>query len=102
MSGFKERWEKYSMSCVHDVVIYFEEGSKTQDYKALAVISSLKKVANIIEFYPKDIGGNQSAEIIKEEGLRIRFSTECNLEKIRKFFFETVSLKDFELGTSDH
>ncbi|RJE47534.1 MULTISPECIES: histidine kinase [unclassified Dehalobacter] len=91
------------MSCVHDVVIYFEEGSKTQDYKALAVISSLKKIANIIEFYPKDIGSNDhSAEIIKEEGLRIRFSTECNLEKIRKFFFETISPKDFELGTSDH
>ncbi|QHA01631.1 histidine kinase [Dehalobacter restrictus] len=91
------------MSCVHDVVIYFEEGSKTQDCKALAVISSLKKIANIIEFYPKDIGSNhQSAEIIKEEGLRIRFSTECNLEKIQKFFFETISLKDYELGTSDH
>ncbi|MCM1567314.1 MAG: histidine kinase [Dehalobacter sp.] len=91
------------MSRVHDVVIYFEEESKTPDCKALAVIFSLKKIANIIELYPKDIGSNdKSAEIIKEEGLRIRFSTERNLEKIREFFFESISMKDFEWGTSDH
>jgi len=83
---------------IYNVVVYFEVSCEIENVMAFTIISRLKEIADIIEFYPNLAENSGSIEIIKKEGLKIKFTTECSLEEVRAFFTKIIHLKEFEIG----
>ncbi|MFZ5944956.1 MAG: histidine kinase [Bacillota bacterium] len=83
---------------IYNVVVYFEVSCEIENVMAFAIISKLKKIADIIEFYPDIAENSWSTEIIRKEGLKIKFKTDCSLEELRNFFTKTIQLGEFEIG----
>ena len=55
-----------------------------ENIRAFSVIHDLKEIGHIIYFYPENVIEDEKAsEIIRNEGFKIEFQTDLNLEEIR-------------------
>ncbi|KAB3525934.1 hypothetical protein [Alkaliphilus serpentinus] len=76
----------------YTVTVYLEECIGMENIKAFEVIHHLKKIADVIEIFPKDIlEYSQSAEVIRQEGFKLEITTEFNIEEIQAFFSESMN-----------
>ena len=81
-------------------LLFFENGCEMENIRAFNVLHSLKKVADIIGYSPKDIIEDQgSVEAIRKNGFEIEFSTELGADDVRTILSDTIFLKDLKLET---
>lgn len=71
----------------YNITIHFEESSEADNGKALLLLYRLMKIADILHYYPTNLGSDkESTQIIKEEGFNIHFKTICDPDEVRAFF----------------
>ena len=86
----------------YQAVVYFDEDCGMENIRAFTLVHELGELAQDIEYLPKDILENDgSAEVIKEEGFKIEFTTTHSLARMQAFFTKTMFLKKFHLEMVD-
>lgn len=87
-----------NMEREYSITIHFEESGEADNGKALLLLYRLMKIADIINYYPENLGSdNESAQLIKEEGFRIQFKTRCDQDELRTFFSQKCNF-DVDIG----
>ena len=86
----------------YNAVVYFEQSCERHQIDAFSILHHLRNIAEVIEFHPVCIlEDSASLEIIQNEGLTIKFTTEFDINVIQSFFAKTTRFKDVELSPSD-
>lgn len=79
-------------------VIHFEEDCKMENVRAFNIIHNIKDLVNNIYYFPSNIiDDDETEEIIRKEGFKILFRTDCSIDTIREVLMQTVFLKHLEL-----
>lgn len=79
-------------------VIYFEDDCKMENIRAFAIVQGIKDIASHIYYSPINaIDDNEREEIIRDDGFKIIFSTDCNIDTVREILMRTVFLKHLSL-----
>ncbi len=79
-------------------VIYFEEGCEMENIRAYSVIHKLKSMADDLSYIPENIiDDDSSVDVIRRDGFKLFFKTDCSREKTQELLMQTVFLKDLEL-----
>lgn len=79
-------------------VIHFEEKCEMENIRSFTVLHKLKEIADVVHYEPEDIlEGDQSIEVIRQNGFEMYFKTEKNQKEIEEFFQETIFLERMEL-----
>ncbi len=83
----------------YEVRLTFEDGCEMENIRAFSIIHNLQEIAEIIEYYPADIVGDDSSkEIIRQEGFLIKFTSDTDIQSIKNFFSEVIFMKDLEIN----
>ncbi len=84
-------------------VIHFEEDCKMENVRAFNIIHNLKDLISEINYFPPNIiEDERTDEIIRKDGFKILFKTDCAIETLRGVFMQTVFLKNLELEELDN
>jgi two-component system chemotaxis sensor kinase CheA len=79
--------------------IFFEDGCDMENIRAYTIIPSLRDIAEDVYYLPENIMEDDStAAIIREEGFKVFFATECSYCEISELLEKTIFLKSFELN----
>lgn len=79
-------------------VIYFEDDCKMENVRAFTIIHNLKDIVNDIKHFPSNIIDDDSTEeIIRKDGFKILFRTECSIDTVREILMQTIFLKHLKL-----
>ncbi|MDP4180980.1 MAG: chemotaxis protein CheA [Bacillota bacterium] len=82
----------------YKATIFFEDGCEMENIRAFSIIHALNDIADEIHSEPSDIIENEnSAEIIKREGIKIYFSSDSEYDIIFKLLNDAIFLKKLEL-----
>ncbi len=82
-----------------EVVVHFDEGCEMENIRAYSVAHSLKEIAEDVFYTPEDvIENNESALVIREQGFRVAFKSEKNLQELNDFFMNTAFVNHVELS----
>ena len=80
------------------VILFFEEVCEMENIRCFTVIHKLKEIAEVSYFYPEDIiENNGTCEIIRQQGFKIFFRTNYDIEDIRESFMETIFLSKVDI-----
>lgn len=91
--------DKTTLKNIYDVELFFEENCQMENIRAFAVIHRLNEVAVSIDYWPEDIMENdQSAEVIRKSGFKIKFSSELPLDVIKSLLQETMFIKELNIS----
>lgn len=78
--------------------IFFEEGCEMENIRAYTVIHSIKEFSEEVFYLPEDVLDNDdSIQVIREQGFKIYLKADKSYDEMKKFFMQTVFLKDLEL-----
>jgi two-component system chemotaxis sensor kinase CheA len=84
-------------------VVYFEEGCQMENIRAYSITHNLKDITDEFSHIPENIiDDDSSADVIRRDGFKIYFKTDCSYEKMHEFFMQTIFLKDLELKQLDN
>lgn len=84
------------------VKIFFEDGCDMENIRAYTIIPSLRDIAEDIKYLPENImEDDATAEIIREEGFMVFFSSDRPYSEIHELLEKTVFLKTLELVEID-
>lgn len=82
----------------YEAVFYFEEGCEMENIRAYAIVQSIKEISEEFHYYPEDIiENNDSVQIIRDQGFKVRLKTEKGLTELHEFFMNTPFVRDIEL-----
>lgn len=83
----------------YQVNIHFVQDCEMENIRAYMITHSLQDIANIDEYIPADIVDNaQTAEIIRNDGFTIIFSSDYSLEQLRVFFSQIALIDQIDLN----
>lgn len=78
--------------------LFFEEECEMENIRCFTIIHKLKEVAEISYFYPEDIvENNETCEIIRQQGFKIFFKSNYEIDAIKEFLMETVFLSKVDI-----
>lgn len=84
---------------LYKAVITFEQGCEMENIRAFSVVHNLKEISEIKEYEPKDIANNEeSAEIIRQKGFTVIFSSGLTMDKVKEVLDKTVFLKELNIS----
>lgn len=79
--------------------IFFEDGCEMENIRAYTIIPSLQDIADDVYYVPENLmEDDATAEIIRQEGFKVFFSTERSHSEISELLEKTIFLKNFELA----
>jgi two-component system chemotaxis sensor kinase CheA len=79
-------------------VIFFEDGCEMEGVRAFSLICDLKGIATDISHFPEDLAnGSNIDEIIRRDGIKIKFKTVHTYEEVYNFLAQTIFLKKVDL-----
>lgn len=79
-------------------VLSFEDGCEMEDFRASMVLDDLKQFSEVYYIVPENIDENPDAiNIIRKQGFTVEFATHRSYEEMKKFFMNTILLKNLEL-----
>ena len=82
----------------YEAVFYFEEGCEMENIRAYAIVQSMKEISEEFHYYPEDIlENNDSVQIIRDQGFKVRLKTGKGLTELHEFFMNTPFVRDIEL-----
>jgi two-component system chemotaxis sensor kinase CheA len=98
----KGNLEEVNAKKTYKAVLCFEDDCKMENIRAIAVIQNIKDYAAEIFYSPSNINDdNESAEIIRIDGFKIYFKTDCNIDTVRDILSQTIFLKSLSLDELD-
>lgn len=93
----EEKGDKY---CVH---IFFEEDCQMENIRAYMVVNNLQDIVNEMYHIPVDIMEDEkSADLIKEAGFLICFSTPASYQEVENTLNQAAFLRKLEINQVDH
>jgi two-component system, chemotaxis family, sensor kinase CheA len=82
----------------YEAVFYFDEGCEMENIRAYAIVQSIKEISEEFHYYPEDIiENNDSVQIIRDHGFKVRLKTDKGLTELHEFFMNTPFVRDIEL-----
>ncbi|NMD69074.1 chemotaxis protein CheA [Bacillus sp. DNRA2] len=87
----------------YQVNIHFVQDCEMENIRAYMIIHNLQDIANIDAYIPADIVDNaQTAEIIRNDGFTIIFSSDYSLEHLKAFFSQIALIDQIDLKEVKH
>ena len=78
--------------------LFFEEGCEMENIRCFTIIHKLKEMSEISYFYPEDIvENNETCEIIRQQGFKVFFKTDYEIDVVKEFLKETVFLSKIDI-----
>lgn len=78
--------------------VFFDEACEMENVRAYMLINELKEESHDLHYYPDNVlEDDTTAEIIRQEGFKVNFSTGESQERIQACFERTMFMKSFEL-----
>jgi two-component system chemotaxis sensor kinase CheA len=86
----------------YQAIVFFEDGCEMENIRAYTITHSLKDKAEELIYIPEDIIEDDStADIIRQEGFQLFFSSFLPYKEIQDFLEKTIFLKKLELNEID-
>lgn len=88
----------------YSAVVFFDEGCEMENVRAFLIIHNLKQVATDISYYPENImdsNSNESVELIRQEGFKIRFRTNLPVEEVRALMEKVAFVRQVILESQE-
>lgn len=83
-------------------IIYFEDDCRMENVRAFTVVHNIKDIVSDIYYSPSNIADDDATEeIIKKDGFKMLFKTDCSIDMVREILMRTVFLKHLELKELD-
>lgn len=84
------------------VRVFFEDGCKMENLRALMLLNSVKEEAEVLEYIPSDIESNQdSSNVIIDHGFIITFRAHDN-DAVLRMIGESINIQSYETISNDH
>ncbi|MCM1335274.1 MAG: Hpt domain-containing protein, partial [Eubacterium sp.] len=84
------------------VRVFFEDGCKMENLRALMLLNSVKEEAEVLEYIPNDIESNQdSSNVIIDHGFIMTFRAHDN-DAIVRLIGESINIQSYEVISNDH
>lgn len=78
--------------------LFFEEECEMENIRCFTIIHKLKEIAEVSYFYPEDIvENNETCEIIKQQGFKVFFKTDYEMDLVKEVLMETVFLSKIDI-----
>lgn len=86
------------------VRVFFEDGCKMENLRALMLLNSVKEEAEVLEYIPSDIESNQdSSNVIIDHGFIITFRAhDNNNDAVLRMIGESINIQSYETISNDH
>lgn len=99
LSGSSEKKpEEEKKQVSYNGAVFFQDGCLMENIRAFSLLRSLEKASKVLEYIPKDIAeNNESSEVIKRNGFKIRFKTDKSYEEIKGIFDKTAFIDQVNL-----
>lgn len=82
--------------------VFFEDGCQMENIRAYTIIFNLKDLCRDMFYVPENIeGDNSSSDYIIENGFCIYFTSDKNLDEIKKIFEQALFVRTYELNMVD-
>ncbi|HHX17945.1 MAG TPA: chemotaxis protein CheA [Clostridium sp.] len=82
----------------YEAHLKFTDGCEMENIRAFSVIHDLKEIGDVLYFYPENVIEDEKAsKIIRNEGFKIEFQTDLNLEEVRDRLNHTLFLDKLEV-----
>lgn len=84
------------------VRVFFEDGCKMENLRALMLLNNVKEEAEVLEYIPNDIESNQdSSNVIIDHGFIMTFRAHDN-NAILRMIGESINIQSYEIISNDH
>lgn len=84
------------------VRVFFEDGCKMENLRALMLLNSVKEEAEVLEYTPSDIESNQdSSNVIIDHGFIITFRAHDN-DAVVRMIGESINIQSYEVISNNH
>jgi len=78
--------------------LFFEEGCEMENIRCFTIIHKLKEMSEISYFYPEEIvENNETCEIIRQQGFKVFFKTDYEIDVVKEFLKETAFLSKIDI-----
>lgn len=85
----------------YQATVFYEEGCEMENVRAIALIRDLLEIGEVVSHEPDDLEDHApSAKRIRDEGLRLVFSSDRTREELSGFFGKASFVRHFELKES--
>ncbi len=81
----------------YKATIYFDDGCEMENVRSFTVVHNLQDVAENISYEPKDVVSEESIDVIRDKGFKIKFSINKDYEEVHEMLSQTVFLKTLYL-----
>lgn len=96
--GCEDKVKEENKETAYAAVIFFQDGCLMENIRAFTLLRSLEEYSKVLEYVPKDIAeNNESSEIIKRDGFKVRFISDIGYEGIKAIFEKTAFIDQVNL-----
>lgn len=96
--GCEDKVKEENKETAYAAVIFFQDGCLMENIRAFTLLRSLEEYSKVLEYVPKDIAeNNESSEIIKRDGFKVRFISDIGYEGIKAIFDKTAFIDQVNL-----
>ena len=82
----------------YQAVFYFEDGCEMENIRAYAIVQNIKEISDDFRYFPEDIiENNDSVQVIREQGFKVKLKSDKGLTELHEFFMNTPFVRDLEL-----
>lgn len=96
--GCEDKVKEDNKEVTYAAVIFFQDGCLMENIRAFTLLRSLEEYSKVLEYVPKDIAeNNESSELIKRDGFKVRFISDIGYEDIKTIFDKTAFIDQVNL-----
>ena len=77
----------------YKATIYFVDGCEMENIRSYTIVHNLQNIAENIVYQPENVVSEDSIEIIRDKGFKIKFSINKDYEEVHEMLSQTVFLK---------
>ncbi len=77
----------------YKATIYFDDGCEMENIRSYTIVHNLQSIADNIVYEPQDVVSEDSIDIIRDKGFKIKFSINKDYEEVHEMLSQTVFLK---------
>ncbi|MBP2627661.1 MAG: putative chemotaxis protein CheA [Firmicutes bacterium] len=103
ISSYKTPPEENAANIKYCVRVFFDEDCQMENIRAYMVVNNLQDIVNELYHIPADmIDNEQSADIIRDNGFLICFSTAVSYAEVESALNQTAFLRKMDINQVDH
>jgi two-component system, chemotaxis family, sensor kinase CheA len=86
----------------YQVMLSFDEGCGMENVRAYSVVHRLQEMVSELVYEPDNILESEgSAEVVRQEGFRLQFSSEMTYDEVQQFFMNTSYVKTLQITVQE-